>query len=157
MKEIIEAKGIFKFTFTDVESNEVKEEVIVNTLMNDYLDEIIKVLLGTSTNYQVKYLAVGTSTASVLTTQSSLGAEFFRTPVEAFTKSSTGQVKNYFRILANEATSSIIREWGIFCGTTASLTSNSGRMMTRILLDYDKTSGLKEVQIERTDILQRTS
>jgi hypothetical protein len=153
----LNAKGTFRITGKNVETKEKDETFAVNTLMNDYLNEIVNPLLGTATNYQVKYLAVGTSTISVLNTQSTLGNEFFRTPVESQTLSGTGQVKTYFRILANEATTSIIQEWGIFCGTTASAVSNSGRMMARIILSYDKTSGLKEVQIERTDTIQRSS
>lgn len=151
----IKKHGSFAISIRDVETDEVEYSEVINTVMNDCLDELSKPLLGLSTNYQIKYLAVGSSSATVYTTQTQLGAEFFRTPVSSQTKSGTGQVKTYFYILSNEATASVINEVGIFCGSTASTTSNSGRMMSRILWNYDKTSGTKEIQIERIDSLQK--
>jgi hypothetical protein len=152
---MLKHEGKFVFTVKDVNTGIIEHQECINTIMNDCLDELTKPLLGLSTNYQIKYLAVGTSSASVYVTQSSLVNEFFRTPVASQTKSGTGQVKTYFYILSTEATTSVIREVAAFCGTTASTTSNSGRMMSRILWTYDKTSGDKEVQIERIDTIQK--
>lgn len=151
----ISHEGKYCLTITDVKTGKVDYSEFFNTIMNDCLDELSKPLLGLSTNYQIKYLAVGSSSASVYTTQSQLGSEFFRTAVASQTKSGTGQVKTYFYILSTEATSSVIREVGIFCGTTASTVSNSGRMLSRILWTYDKTGGDKEIQIERIDTIQK--
>jgi hypothetical protein len=126
-----------------------------NTIMNNTLDQLIAPLLGVLPDIQIKYMAVGTSTASIYTTQSQLGAEFFRTPVAAQTKSGTGQAKTYFYILPLEATQSIIQEVGIFGGYAASMITNSGTLISRILWNYDKSAGDKEVQVERVDTIRK--
>ena len=147
--------GEYNIKIIDTKTQKIIEEKkIKNTIMNLALEQLFNPLFGQSANIEVKYLALGTSTATVLTTQTQLGNEQFRTAfVSRTTSSDYKNVTNYI-ILDNEA-NFVINEIGIFGGTTASSITNSGTMVSRILWTYDKTATNIELQIQRTDQLAR--
>ena len=147
--------GKFFIKVFDTEKQEIKEEIeIKNTIMAGALDQLFKPLYGVSADIEVKYIALGTSTATVLTTQTQLGNEVFRVAYASRTTASDWKNTTNFVVLDTEA-QVVIGEIGVFGGSTASATTNSGTMISRILWTYDKTASNIELQIQRTDQLQR--
>jgi len=147
--------GDFDITAINTDTKKViHKQKIKNTIMNKALDQLFKSLYGASADIEVKYIAIGTSTATVLTTQTQLGNEVFRVSYASRTTSSDWKNITNYVVLDTEA-QVVIQEIGVFGGTTASTTSNSGIMISRILWNYDKTATNIELQIQRTDQLQR--
>jgi hypothetical protein len=132
----------------------IKEEEIKNTIMEKALNELAKPLYGENANIYPSYLALGTSSVSVQTTQTQLQSEIFRTAYATRVTSSNNETITNYIVLDSEA-NEIINEIGIFGGSSASLTTNSGTMISRILWNYDKTSSNIELQFTRTDKIQR--
>jgi hypothetical protein len=134
----------------------IEEEIIFNRILNTALDEMAKALYDGSNDLVVKYLGVGTTTASVYNTTTSLGSETWRTAAAVgATISNIGEVKNTFFILSTEAKFHI-RELGIYAGSTASGTVGTGKLMSIVSWDYDRTSINEEVQITRYDSFNRS-
>lgn len=130
------------------------ERFIINNLITDAgLDMVRNAFNGELTSTEIRYLAVGTSATTPSTTQTQLVAEIFRTPFIASTKPATGQLEKTAVILETEAVANI-REIGIFAGSTATTTSNSGIMVSRVLYSRNKTN-LESIQIVRRDTIQR--
>lgn len=130
------------------------ETTIQNTIVDSGLNFLREVLRGAITDGEIKYIAVGTSTASVSTSQTQLGAELFRKQIYSKTATGTGQLQSIAIFEDNEAIGQI-REIGVFAGTTASSVSNTGIMISRVLYSKDKTS-LESLQIQRTDTITRS-
>jgi len=131
----------------------IYEKEIKNTIMDIALEELTKTLYGESSDLEIKYLAVGTSSASIQTTQTMLGAEVFRAAHATRVTSSTEVITTYV-IFDTEAMVQI-EELAIFGGSSATTTTDSGTMISRILWSYDKTLGNIELQFQRTDKIQR--
>lgn len=129
------------------------EATINNTITNSGLNLLREALRGTITDAQIKYVAVGTSSAAVTISDTQLGAEIFRKPVYSRTAGTNGVLVTIAILEDSEAVANI-QEIGIFAGSTASATINSGIMISRILYSRNKTN-LESVQIQRTDTIAR--
>lgn len=129
------------------------EATINNTITNGGLNLLREALRGTITDAQIKYVAVGTSSAAVTVSDTQLGAEIFRKPVYSRTAGTNGVLVTIAILEDSEAVANI-QEIGIFAGSTASATTNSGIMISRILYSRNKTN-LESVQIQRTDTIAR--
>lgn len=130
-----------------------KTEVIKNKVMDTVLSQLIATLQGVNPNLQIKYLALGTSNTPVTVNDTQLGAEIFRTPISSQSNPSTGQLVTDFIILDSEAVGTI-QEIGIFGGTTATSTANTGTLISRILWNKIKTNA-EEINIRRIDTIGR--
>jgi hypothetical protein len=130
------------------------ERFVIDNLITDAgLDMVRNALNGELASTEIRYLAVGTSATTPSTTQTQLGAEIFRTSFITSTKPATGQLEKTAVILETEAVANI-REIGIFAGSTATTTANSGIMISRVLYSRNKTN-LESIQIVRRDTIQR--
>lgn len=129
------------------------DQTINNTIMDVGLNFLRDALRGTVTDAEIKYIAVGTSSAAVTTTQTQLGAEIFRKPIYSKSAIATGQLVSIGILTETEAVANI-QELGIFAGSTASATTNSGVMISRILYSRNKTN-LESIQFQRTDTVAR--
>lgn len=127
-------------------------EVINNKVMDSALNGLVKALSGDS-NIQIKYLALGTSSAAITNTDTKLGNEIFRTPISNQELSGTGELTTDFIVLDSEAVGSI-REMGIFGGSAATSTKDSGVLISRILWSREKTNS-EEINIKRIDRIGR--
>lgn len=159
MNEKMFWEGKYKFTVKDSKTKKIiREDIIFNRILDTALREMGKCLYDSSNDCIVNYLALGTETASILNTATSLGSETFRTyKVEsASTISNTGEVSNTFDILSDEAKFHI-REVGIIMGSTASATVSTGQLMSIISWDYDKTDKDVEIQVNRYDSFNRST
>lgn len=131
----------------------VIEETRFNRVMDVALDELIKCLQGQTTDLEIKYLALGTSNTPVTDSQTQLGNEIFRTPYISSEKTAVGELTTVFSALDAEAVGQI-EEIGIFSGASATITPNSGKLISRILWSKNKTN-LEEIQFTRIDRIVR--
>lgn len=130
------------------------ERFLINNIITDAgLNMIRNALNGELTSTEIRYLALGTSSTAVSATQTQLGAEIFRTPFINTAKPDIGQLEKTAVVLDSEAVASI-QEIGVFAGTTATNTANSGIMISRVLYSRNKTN-LESIQIVRRDTIQR--
>lgn len=127
--------------------------IVNNRITNAGLNLLRDALNGEVTSCEIKYLALGTSSATVSDTDTQLGAEIFRTTFITTTKPDIGQLEKTAVILDSEAVDAI-EEIGIFAGVTASSATNSGIMISRVLYSRNKTN-LESIQIVRRDSIQR--
>jgi len=155
INEIQLHEGMIIIQDVDKHGTIVKEEVIYNRVMNDWLNEVITMLVGTSSNdYEMGYLAFGTSATSITDADTQLSAEVFRTPVVAINKIDVGRVQSTFFLADTEALFNI-KEIGFFCGSAATGAANTGRMLSRILWNRDRTSGAAAINFTRIDTIGR--
>ena len=129
------------------------EEEIKNRLMDNTLDELLKVLQGTATDLEIKYLALGTDSTAVTDTDAALGAEIFRVALTDITKTDTGELTSLAIVLDSEAVETI-EEIGIFAGAAATAAADSGTLVGRILWHRVKSNS-EELQFTRIDTIVR--
>lgn len=153
MDELNGWQGRFDIFIKSQDGNWEHDRTINNLITDTGLNLLRNLLQGTATDGQIKYIAVGTSSVSVASTQTQLGTEIFRKPVLTRTAIDTGSVQSVTILTETEAVANI-QEIGIFAGSTASATTNSGVMISRILYSKNKTN-LESIQIQRTDTIAR--
>lgn len=137
-------QGIYKIYI-----NSEHKETIKNRVMDNVLDKLAECLRGTSPNLEIKYLAFGGSSTAITGLETKLGSEFFRCAITNQSKTATAEITTEFNILSTEAVGQI-EEIGIFGGSTASITANSGTLISRILWSHGKTNA-EELNIIRVD------
>lgn len=153
MEELNGWQGRFDIFIKSNNGDWQHDRTINNLITDGGLDLLRNLLQGTATDGQIKYIAVGTSSVAVASTQTQLGAEVFRKPVLTRTSVTTGSLQSVTILTETEAVANI-QEIGIFAGSTASTASNSGVMISRILYSRNKTN-LESIQIQRTDTIAR--
>jgi hypothetical protein len=147
-------QGIWKIKVIDKNTQKVLEETeIKNRIMNAALDELLKVLEGDVPDMNIAYMALGTSNTPLANTQTQLGAEIFRTQPISQNKTGVGELTTVFTVLDSEAVDQI-EEIGIFGGSTATASADTGLMISRILWSRNKTAN-EEIQFSRIDRLVR--
>lgn len=153
MNELSGWNGVFNIFIKSIDDDWTHVQTIKNTITNNGLNLLRDSLRGTITDAQIKYIAVGSSTTAVLNSDTQLGAEFFRKQVYTRTAVSDGVLQTISILSETEAVAQI-EEIGVFAGSTASITANTGIMISRILYSRNKTN-LESVQIQRTDTIVR--
>ena len=144
-----------EFIFRTKEKNGIiKTEVVKNRLTNLAINAEIDILTGIAPNLEIKYIAIGTGTTPIDNAQTQLANEVFRViPSSPPTRPANGEITTEFIILETEAQVEI-KEIGIFCGTGATATPNSGIMLSRVLWEFDKRSNI-ELSVTRIDKVVR--
>ena len=145
--------GEFTITCIDETNGRYNEEVVRNRITNVALQAMINALDGTDPNLEIKYIAIGNNSDAIDDSDTTLGNELYRFPIATGTNGATGEYTSVFTILDSEA----VAQWeeiGIFCGTSATATLNTGTMLSRILYSRDKTSS-EEIQFSRLDKIKR--
>jgi hypothetical protein len=128
-------------------------ETVKNRLMDTVLTQMIGIYKGDVPNLEIKYLALGTGSTAVTDTDTQLDTEIFRTPVSVQTDVDTGEILTEFLVLDSEAVATI-EEIGIFGGSTASASADSGTLISRILWHKVKSNS-EEITFRRTDKVVR--
>jgi len=132
----------------------IKEEVVKNRIMDQALDKEAEILKCVAPDLEIKYVAIGTGTTALTNTDTQLANEVFRViPSNPPTKTATGEITTEFVVLETEAQVEI-KEVGIFCGSAATATANSGTLLSRVLWNFDKRSNI-ELSITRVDRIVR--
>jgi hypothetical protein len=133
----------------------IKEEIYYNRVMNDFLNEAITMLTGTSLDdYELKYIAFGTDGTAPSDNDTQLGAEVYRTPVTSLLKIDVGRVESKYFLADNQALV-VVREIGFFAGSTATGAANSGKLLSRILFFRDRTISPTNINFTRIDTIGR--
>lgn len=129
------------------------ETTIHNMVVDSGLNLLRETLRSATYDGEIKYIAVGNSSSAVASNQTQLLNEIFRKQVYSKSALGTGELQTIGIIADSEAVGQI-EEIGIFAGSTASATANSGIMVSRILYSRNKTN-LESIQIQRTDTIAR--
>ena len=98
---------------------------------------------------EIKYMAWGSSSTAAAAANTALATEYGRKLITSQTSSNTGFCETVCYISPTEAIGTIA-ELGWFCGSSASLTAGSGRMISRVLYARVKTA-LESITVTRTD------
>ena len=147
--------GLFCIKKINKKTGEVTEKQFKNQITSVALDAMINVLDNIDPNLDIKWLAVGTGTGALDPTDTTLGTEIFRTDVDTSNNDATGQFTTTFTILDTDSGADATwAELGVFCGDSATSSSDTGIMLTRILIDETKTSS-EEFQFTRQDNIAR--
>jgi hypothetical protein len=144
--------GIWKIKSKDIITGKIKQDEIKNRVMDTALNELMKVIEGLSTDLEIKYLAVGTDNTPVTDSDLILGNEIFRTGYISRERVNN-ETTTIFTILDNEAVDHI-EEIGVFGGSSATIITDSGTLISRILWSRNKTS-TEEIQFTRIDRMVR--
>ena len=154
MKNNTNWNGFFEITITDRDN--LEEKIFIKNDIHNIGKKMIKdVLKGTITDGKIKYLALGNSTSSITLSDTQLGNEIFRKAITTYTDNSDFELYTTTNILDTEANGQI-EEIAIFAGSTASATTNSGIMLSRVLWSYTKTSA-NSILIKRIDTISGSS
>lgn len=133
----------------DIIINKKYYETVKNRIMDVVLEQIIGIYKGDTPDLQIFYLALGTGNTAVTDSDTTLDTEIFRTPVTVQTDIATGEILTTFTVLDTEAVGNI-KEIGIFGGTTATSSADTGTLVSRILWNKVKTNS-EEIEFRRTD------
>jgi len=131
----------------------IKKEILYNRVTDDFLDAIANILDGISPDYELKYFAIGDDASALTDNPTTLGNEIVRFPLDTSNLTNIGEFTTTFTVLELEA----VFEWqeiGFFGGASASISVDSGVLISRILFYKDKTS-LEEIDISRIDKFRR--
>jgi hypothetical protein len=155
MNEAIQMFGLFEIEAIDaITGQRLWKKTLHNALMPINAEVRSKMLMGTYTgsldDLQIKYFAFGTGTSEYPADVTRLDAEVFRKQItQQSINSWQTDVTTIVSVGANEGNYHI-REIGVFAGSAATATANSGTMIARTVVDIDKNSNII-LNIMRTD------
>lgn len=116
-----------------------------NLITNLLLDEMIGILGGYVPNIDIRYLGIGTDNTAVAATDTILGTEYYRNfyIARGLTAPPTyGEIVIDFYITSSEGNTTI-EELGIFGGSNANDSANTGILISHVLWNYVKTSAVE--------------
>ena len=132
-----------------------KHDIIKNIITDVALNKEIEILLGVAPDMEIEYMAFGTSNTAPTASDTTLGVESGRfQPTTAFARTSVGVTEGSFFLTSSDLVGVSIREIGVFCGSAATATADTGTMLSRILWSFEKTAN-DEIEIIRTDTVAR--
>lgn len=135
--------------------NLYKHDIIKNIITDVVLNKEIEILLGNAPDMEIQYMAFGTSNTAPSVSDTQLGSESARfQPTTAFTRTAIGTVEGSVFLASGDLVGVSIREIGVFCGSGATSSANTGTLLSRILWSFDKTAN-DEIEVTRTDIVER--
>jgi hypothetical protein len=153
-REKISVKGGYNIKVLDHNTQKIiHEENVNNVITNIALAEFAKSIYDGTNDTEIKYLALGTGSSTASATNTALDNEIFRTDPISTTVSGVGQIQNVFYVRDNEA-QDVIKEVGIFAGSTATTVSDTGLLYSRINWNFNKSVSAVEIQFTRTDTFQ---
>lgn len=132
MKNDLNLKGMFHVKHFR-KGKLINERKIYNTMMRDSVYLLIGALQGATPNLEIKYCAVGTGTTAVSSLDTLLDTEYFRTYKAGLNRDGYLLLADFTFTKAEANTT--LNELGIFCGTTATVTVDTGTLWSRQLLN----------------------
>lgn len=128
-----------------------------NLIMDGWLELVSQATMNaTPLDIQFKYIALGKDNGTLLplaNTNTKLGNESFRKSFTKVEDDGIGRIKRT-TIIASSEGNFHIKEIGIFAGSSATITKDTGVMVARVFYDRDKDE-LESINIVRTDIVGR--
>jgi hypothetical protein len=137
----------------DIYINGKYSQTVKNRIMDTVLSKLVGVYKGDAPDLEILYLALGTDNTAVTDSDTQLGAEIFRAPISTQSDVNTGEILTEFIVLDSEAVGNI-EEIGIFAGSTATASADTGTLVSRILWSKVKSSS-EEITFRRTDKISR--
>lgn len=102
---------------------------------------LLRDAMRNGTSPQIKYFAIGTSSAAPAATDTQLGAEVFRKAITSVdTTGTAGEALINGYLAPQDSVGTVIAEWGIFAGSGATGTANSGVLVARGLYAHTHTN-----------------
>ena len=134
----------------DKDVNLIQEDKLKN-LITTAGKNLLAQSLRTSTDCEIKFIAIGSDNTAVTTGDTALGNETFRKQVTSQAAGAAGVTITNLYVAPEEAVGTI-EEIGFFSGASASATTDSGTLFARVLYSRTKTA-VESIQIERTDTI----
>lgn len=146
MKERIGLRGEWRIEVRE-KGELVKVIEMKNQLTAIYQGSVLNQLKGESAvDLEIKYIAIGTDSTPATAEDTALGAEVFRSTPTSKTIAD-GYMQTIW-VLTPEQGNVRIREIGVFAGD-ATLTADSGSMLSRVVVDIEKTESIELTMIRR--------
>jgi len=144
-------QGTLKIKAFDKEGNIIDETNLKNLITSEGKNLLAEALRNSSTDCEIKYIAIGSDNTAPTTADTTLGNEIFRKAVTSQIAGGTGITITNLYVAPEEAVGTI-EEIGFFSGSAATSTANSGILFARVLYSRTKTA-VESIQIERTDTI----
>lgn len=137
----MQPKGSCSIVIRDAKTGKIKhEERINNTFVTVGKNSIAAGLMGTTDNNQgiITYCALGTSVVSATLADTTLTTEIYRKLISV--RSVSGNVATFQTFFTTAEANGTLREAGLF-GDTATATTDSGTLFSKLAMNRVKTSG----------------
>lgn len=122
--------------------------IVTLTLTNDGHNYLRDLLIGADSANTI-YMAVGNGTSTPVATQHTLDNEQFRRIITSKTTgASIGEGLIDCILLDGDAVGMDIEEVGVFCGNTATHSSNTGKMLGRALWSHSPKTSTESIQLQ---------
>jgi len=122
--------------------------VVALTLTNDGHNYLRDLLIGADSANTI-YMAVGSGTSTPTAAQHTLDAESFRKVITSKTPgTSVGEGLIDCILLDSDAVGANIQEVAVFCGNTATISSNTGKMLGRALWSHSPKTATESIQLQ---------
>ena len=132
-----------------------KHDLIKNIITDVALNKEIEILLGNAPDLEIAYMAFGTDNTTPTASDTTLGSESARyQPTTAFARNGVGVTEGSFFLTSSDLVGVNIEEIGVFCGSSATASADTGTLLSRILWSFSKTAN-DEIEITRTDTVAR--
>lgn len=148
MKETLKLKG--HYTIEIREHGKLVKTIELDNVLTELYRQALMDGLMSGDSIEMKYFAVGTDDTPATANDTKLGAEVFRS-VPTSQEKLSGALQTIW-ILTAEQANYHLKEIGVFIGSTATASADSGIMMSRINIDIDKTSAV-EITFRRLDYI----
>ena len=134
----------------DKDGNLIQEDNVKN-LITSAGKNLLAEALRTNNDCEIKFIALGSDNTAVTSGDTTLGNETFRKQVTSQAAGAVGVTITNLYVAPEEAVGTI-EEIGLFSGSSASATTDSGTLFARVLYSRTKTA-VESIQIERTDTI----
>ncbi|MGH2478110.1 MAG: hypothetical protein ACRDHW_00425 [Ktedonobacteraceae bacterium] len=122
--------------------------VIALTLTNDGHNFLRDIGIGAD-SANIMYFALGNGTSTPTATQHTLDNEQFRKVITSRSAGvSTGEGLINCFVSDSDAVGLDIEEVGVFCGNTATASSNTGKMLGRALWSHNPKTAVESLQLQ---------
>lgn len=154
MKENLKMKGHYTIEARDARTGKLVHTWEIDNLLTAVNRTIRAQMLageytGDGTEIQIKYFAFGTGSTAPTVDDTQLESEVYRKQITQISVES-GVVTSVVSLGASEC-NYIVREIGVFCGSSATAAANSGLLISRALVFVDKNTNLV-LNVIRRDI-----
>lgn len=109
---------------------------------------MIRDSLAGNSNPKITYFALGSGTATPLSSDTQLASERFRKAISSYTTGSNGEILIDCYIAPTDAVSMDIEEVAAFGGSAATTTANSGVMLGRALWSHNPKSSQESIDLK---------
>lgn len=149
IKEGMKMYGGYIIQAIDVDTGKIVYEETVKNLLTkinrDYRQAMIDGSYGTKgyaiDDLEIKYIGLGTGTTPATENDTTLETETFRKQITSI--STSGDNTTTVLSLNPDEANFTIREIGVFCGPAATAAFDTGNMISRVIVNFEKTANIR--------------